>query len=455
MTTGKIFLIHGEDISKKQSSIRRNGRLAPTSGNSNSNYWSMLHVFSILCLSGLAMSILTLIPRHNSILDQSYWFEISIVAAPAYLIRTAITVLDYIVLFEKDSMITTRIFFKTYFANFLTWIVGYCAIYMIWTMILEYNHPMPFVDLILYFPLKMASSVSLPLMFLGEFSLENESKKKLKKFIWFQLGWIMAIIIKMIVATTFDKLKNTDAQCVMALLIPFSKKFVGFFLSKLMNRIEGGDNERANISLATHINLSFGVWIAVTFVSGRPATVVCMVAVDAVMQLIMTYQIVKLHKKVTVVENEVSKMQKRKAILKLVLAELCEGLVPLAYALSFAMAYYGPNAELLGNVRNGSWAYKMKYITWTFQVMIGLFSIDILCLVLNGSIIWIYCNMNLFKETSFVMKKYWYILAMNMVNEVWFHFYAQDVNFAVDPTGEFSWITNNKNISTTSNLTDC
>ena len=34
------------------------------------------------------------------------------------------------------------------------------------------------------------------------------------------------------------------------------------------------------------------------------------------------------------------KKQKRKAILKLVMTELCEGLVPLGYAISLAMANY-------------------------------------------------------------------------------------------------------------------
>ena len=400
------------------------------------------------------MSILTLIPRHNSIQDPSYWYETTIVAAPAWFIRTAMIVVDFMVLFENDSVITTRIFFKSYLANFLTWLVGYFTIYMIWTMILEYNYPMPMFDLILYFPTRIASFISLPLMLPSDFSLEKESNKKLKKFMWFQSGWILSLVIKVILATTFHKLKDTDAQCVMALLIPFSKKFVGFLLTKLMSRIDGGDNERANINLATHVNLSYGLFIATTLVSGRPATIVCMVAVDALMQLIMTHQIVKLHKKVAVDENGAFKMKKRKAILKLVLAELCEGLVPLAYALSFAMAYYGPNAELLGNVRARQWTYRIKDITWTFKVMIGLFSIDIVCLVLNASIIWIYCNMNLFKETSSVMKKYWYILAVKMVFEVWFNFYPNDVNFANDGTGEYSWITNNKNFSYTSNLTD-
>ena len=82
---------------------------------------------------------------------------------------------------------------------------------------------------------------------------------------------------------------------------------------------------------------------------------------------------VKLHKKVTVLEDQQARMEKQKAVLKLLLAELSEGLIPLAYACGFAMAYFGPNGLLLGNVENGYWQFKaVEDKSWTFTVMFGL-----------------------------------------------------------------------------------
>ena len=130
--------------------------------------------------------------------------------------------------------------------------------------------------------------------------------------------------------------------------------------------------------------------------------------------------------------------------------ELCEGLIPLAYAISFAMAYYGPNAELLGNVKNGYWQYKVdEDISQTFLVMFGIFLMSIIFLALNSSILWIYSKVNLFKEICCVLKKYWYILAIKLVFGVWWQFYICDVNLATDSTGKFGWITNDRNISLT------
>ena len=142
--------------------------------------------------------------------------------------------------------------------------------------------------------------------------------------------------------------------------------------------------------------------------------------------------------------------QIQKAILELVLAELCEGLAPLAYALAFSMAYYGPNGGLLGYPASVYWQRRFIVdVSLTFRVMFGLFLMDIVCLAFNSNVIWIFCKVNLFKEFCIILQKYWYILAIKMVNDVWWNFYGLDVNFAGDMTGEFRWIRNNENISLT------
>ena len=69
---------------------------------------------------------------------------------------------------------------------------------------------------------------------------------------------------------------------------------------------------------------------------------VCTVAVEFLNKMSMSYQIVKFHKKLNIVKNNKAKIDKLKADLKLLLTESTEGLVPLAYAIGFSMAYYGP-----------------------------------------------------------------------------------------------------------------
>ena len=179
------------------------------------------------------------------------------------------------------------------------------------------------------------------------------------------------------------------------------------------------------------INFNYGLWVATSLIGARSTTMVWMVAVEFLIQMNMSYQIVKLHKKVTTFENDRARMDKERAVLKLLFAELTEGLVPLAYAIGFSMAYYGPNGQLIGNVRNDCWDYvKIDDASRTLLVMFGLFSFDVICLFLNSRILWVFSRVNLFHEFCIKMQKYWYIIALHMIHDIYFQFYWDDVNLA-------------------------
>ena len=216
-----------------------------------------------------------------------------------------------------------------------------------------------------------------------------------------------------------------------------------------MKQMVGIENEKANVLLTVTINIAYGLFTAIVLIGARNITMVGMVAVEFLIQLNMTYQVVKIHKKVTVLDDEKSKMAKKKAVLKLLLAELTEGLIPLAYALGFAMAYYGPNGHLLGNVRNGQWQFEAVVdASLTFTVMSGLFAIDLISLFLNSTIVWTCCKIHLLDEFCTVMQKYWYIMALKMINNIYIRFFSLDVNLAGDWTLKFDWITKNESFKT-------
>ena len=66
MTNEKIFSITGKEIIKEKSFTENDDEKDEESEVSSISYRSGLHVFTILFGCGLAMSILTLIPRHWS-----------------------------------------------------------------------------------------------------------------------------------------------------------------------------------------------------------------------------------------------------------------------------------------------------------------------------------------------------------------------------------------------------
>ena len=84
------------------------------------------------------------------------------------------------------------------------------------------------------------------------------------------------------------------------------------------------------------------------------------------------------------------------------------------------MAYYGPNGHLLGNVKNRNWHFTaVDDASSTFTVMFLLFSTDLISLVLNSTIVWTCCKIDLLKEFCAVLQKYWYIMAVKIVNNIY------------------------------------
>ena len=334
----------------------------------------------------------------------------------------------------------------------VTWAASFIICYLIWTTILKYNPPIPFFGLLYFFLNRILSQISFPFLLPSSVTNEIELKEKLKYFTIFELCLIITFFNMSFLTTIFMKLENTNAQCIMALLIPAAKGFNKLICSKVLHKVAGTEDKRANALLTIKMNCTYGLYVAICLVGARSTTVFCLVVSEFLIQSHMTYQIVKLHKITSFPGDAKLQKNKKKAITNLILAELGEGLVPLSYALSFSMAYYGPNAELIGNIKNGYWQFKaVDDESWTFLIMLGLFTTDLVCLVVNAIIIWNSSNVNILREFCFTLKKNWYIMALVIANDNYFRFLLNDVNLALDLTGEFSWITNYTNFNATYN----
>ena len=95
--------------------------------------------------------------------------------------------------------------------------------------------------------------------------------------------------------------------------------------------------------------------------------------------------------------------------------ETIEVLLPIAYSLSFLIAYYGPNAEVLGNVKNEYWQYENtkvehagKFVMSVFQ----MFFIDLLSAIIGGMLLWKFCTLNMLDVGCTMIRSYWPMIAM-------------------------------------------
>ena len=96
----------------------------------------------------------------------------------------------------------------------------------------------------------------------------------------------------------------------------------------------------------------------------------------------------------------------------LILTERIETIIPMAYLALMLMAYYGPNAEILGSVKLTIWHYRSS-ITDISEFVTNLsllLVIDGSSLVINGILLWKFCNTNVLKVLQNQQKLFGYYM---------------------------------------------
>ena len=131
MTNEKIFSITGKEILKEKCCSKNDDGKAEVSEVSTVSYRNVLHVFTILLGCGLAMSILALIPRHNSIKEPFYWFEIIFPTGFGIIFSMNSFIVDLFILMERETLITIRSYLEVSLACLLSWIVPFCSCYIL------------------------------------------------------------------------------------------------------------------------------------------------------------------------------------------------------------------------------------------------------------------------------------------------------------------------------------
>lgn len=165
------------------------------------------------------------------------------------------------------------------------------------------------------------------------------------------------------------------------------------------------------------------------------------VAIDFALHLKMTYDIVKEHNKVATQNVENRSNDKEKTILvKLIIAELLEGFIPIIHAICIALAYYGPNSKLLANIGSPYWGEMIEDIQPFFYSMGILFTFDTISAIVTAFWLWKVTEVNMLHEFKNVLQKYWLFMVMKLATSGANLFGSIDVNFGIDHSGTYQWI---------------
>ena len=402
-----------------------------------------LYIFGIIGACIALVSTQTLIPRHNSIIYPSYWLEVNIPVTFHILLSTIGTILDIFIFTKIEFLKSIFVSVKFFSWTWLGWIIPYIICYLIWSIYLGYNHPIPFLGLTMFVSW-FVSLIGVWYLFPSDLRYKKDIQKKIKAYIMYMLWGLIFSFQSDGLSMIFENVLS-ELQWIIAFLIPLFREINYRIFRMLLHKIIRGYDERAHVTMNTTINSTYVLFIAIRLSSANDITVYCILTMEFVLHLTTCFKIIWHQTKKVNAENNDCRinLEIQKLISELVASEVIEIAIALSYIIGFAMAYYGPNGNLQGNVRNDYWAYtKVENVDHVFQTLLLLFTIDVCNFLVSTLLLRTFSSVKLPQEFCKFLKQFWIILAINLATNLNAYFGFNDINLGMDFTLEFDWTTN-------------
>ena len=372
----------------------------------------------IIALCILFSSPALLLPQHNIISHPEYCYEIIIVGCLSFgLTQTFDTLLACKLYFKVDSLISLRVFLYLYLIGAIAWILAYSTTYLVWTVLCGYNQPLP-LSLGVVFIWYLVQYISLYVLFKRELSIRNEFRKKIRAFNLSRL-YVVFMDVQFNCVSYLFKILPSRIQWSLGLLLPLLREMNFRMLCKILLKSTCDDDPKESGTKTLLIIASNSVYLLYVAIkvshTATQMTSYLILFIDFIINLYSCKNILRLHK-VIGQENQENLAHKRSIqqhLLKLILVETLEVLVPLAYVITVLIAYYGPNADILGNIGNSQWQYEaIPDIRKLVESLMLMFVIDICSAIIAGLLLWKLCCINVLRKACAAIQEYWAIIAV-------------------------------------------
>ena len=193
----------------------------------------------------------------------------------------------------------------------------------------------------------------------------NFRKRLQAQFCYFL--WLSVLVLQVMVLSKVFTIIRIDLQWIMAFVLPLVREFNDRVMNTLICKAAGFQDIAAKFIMKMHLNCSYALFIVIMLGSSATEnTSYYILGVDFAINLYLALKIIRLGNNYfpTIpinpnnLELENIRIRKEEILMELVLYETIEVIVPLSYMCTFTMAYYGPNADILGNVGNNYWHYR-------------------------------------------------------------------------------------------------
>ena len=359
------------------------------------------------------------LPQHNILKQPHFWYEFMTVSVCGFIaLFAAALVITCSVWMDLNCVRTWKNFVSIYIVSACAWISSNALCYTIWVIILNFRPPIPLnIHICGIITLLVAMTL---LWFLIPKHI-RETRHFLKRYLYYCLAQIFrnACVWGYFFLARLFIIINPSYQWILATFLQLVREFNGRVLTKLCCKAASCEKTIISITCQHDMGCRHAVFlcVALSLLASTTTSFLCL-GFDFGINFMLCLKIIwnnKIHKNVLATKDNID-------LQVLVLNEKVVYIVPLAYSICFLIAFYGPNATIIGNVKNNSWHFGIvENISTPIYLMGLLFFIDFLSILLWTILLKKYCKINFFDGYMHIQKEAWLVMAIQeayALNEV-------------------------------------
>ena len=252
--------------------------------------WKCL-AYSGAIIAGCALFVVpwTSIPRTDTIVYQSQWWETFLPSATTYILSAAVEVLNLTVWTQERSLATLHVFLKIYFLWVTPFFILVLMNYFVWSVYLGFNQPVPNLGLInilssfiVLYPIGIWFVLPSPIV------SQDQFRRKLRWYLVQHVFRILTIILNEVMSILFINLPPY-LQFLISFMMVACREFDLRVRSKLVDKMMGNQNEAATALLEILVNATYSFFVASRFPDEEITIIIFIIAIEFSLHLRMTY----------------------------------------------------------------------------------------------------------------------------------------------------------------------
>ena len=288
-----------EEFVDAKITIKKEEIIAKTNLTNVGHKYIIMRWFPALIGCLFSFSTITLVPYHNVIEFPEYWYEVMFpgcfgfcVPLVYYSIIKCSIIMDFPDLLVPTT--TISIFLTTMITAMLTVVVSY----LVWTLYLGYNCPLPFIVYIAGYLAWVQLMLRIWYKFPKHMRKDTVSLERLKSYYYYILCEC-TVDLQFVAIQVFLSKMSQELQWITAIIVALTRELNCFVQHRFICKATGANTVMAKGIINMKLGFKFNTFVVILIGStANTLTSYCLLVTDFGLNVILCCKIIRLHKKV-------------------------------------------------------------------------------------------------------------------------------------------------------------